>query len=119
MKEMKLKLVERVGLVNFLARATGPLGKMAALQRVFLSIRMTDAEVTACSVTDQGNGTSRIVPPSPEFGGVDVLVEEQDAQVLGAEIDRCETFTVADLDWVNAVKAQLGAPSIAAKKRGK
>ncbi len=117
MKNLNVNFAQRLSLGNFLALATGPLGKMASLQRVYEAVRFSDADMRQIKVTDLGNGMSTFQPPSPEFGTLEVQVEDADATILHQEIDSCQQFRIADLGWVNSIKEQLAAPSVAGKKR--
>jgi len=99
-----------LGLTNFLAQATGPLGKMIALQRIYEAVRFSDAEMGQIKVTPMGGGLTNFEPPSLGFGHVQAAVEDGDAMVLQQEIEGCQQFRLTDLGWVNHIKAELAKP---------
>lgn len=115
MKNLNLPFAQRLGLTNFLASVTGPLGKINAMGRIYDVVRFTESEMSKVKITDLGNGTSSFVPPSLSFGALDAQIEDADAQLLLQEIDAHQGWRVSDKEWVNDLKGQLSAPS--AKKR--
>jgi hypothetical protein len=117
MKNLNLNFGQRLGLAGFLALATGPLGKMAALQRIHEAVRFTDGEMRQVKVTELGNGISGFEPPTPDFGHLEVQIEDADVAVLQQEIDSHQQFHIVDMAWVAETKRQLAVPSVAAKKR--
>ena len=118
MKQVSINFNQRVGLVNFLAGATGPLGKIAALGRINDAVRFTDTEMQQIKITDVGNGNSAFVPPTPDFGQMVARIEDADAALLVQELDACQNFRIFDRDWVGHVRSKLTAPDVTSK-RGK
>jgi hypothetical protein len=106
MKNLELTFAQRIGLTNFLAEATGPLGKMVAMQRIYESVRFSEDEMKQIKTKDLGNGLTGFEQPSPTFGQIKTQIEDGDAAVLRQEIDAHQRFRLADLGWVNHVKAR-------------
>jgi hypothetical protein len=118
MKNLNLNFAQRLNVTNFLASVTGPLGKMSALQHVYEAVRFTDEEMRQVKMTDLGNGMSSFEPPSiPDFGHLEVQIEDADASVLQQQFDSHQQFRIADMVWVGEIKKQLAATSVTAKKK--
>jgi hypothetical protein len=107
MKNLNLNFQQRLGVSNFLAQSQGALGKMTALQRIFLKVSFSDAEMQQIRQTPMGGGMVRYDPPAPDFGACDVSVDDADAEYLQAEIESGQTLHVSDIAWITAVKDQL------------
>ena len=107
MKNLTVTFPERVGVTNFIAAATGPLGKLVALQKIYEAVRFTEPEMAEIKVKDLGNGMSSFEPPSADFGTVTVKIEDSDAAILLQDIEAHQNYHLSDLNWVNSVKSQL------------
>lgn len=107
MVTLHLTFPARVGLSNLVGIATGPLGKLISLQKVFEAVRLSEEEAAQVVVRDLGNGMSSFEPPSAEFGVKDAQIEDADADVLLREIEGNQNFRMSDLTWVEAVKKQI------------
>lgn len=109
MKNLNLEFQPRMGLINIISLATGPLGKMAPLQQAWKAICLTDAENAQIIATDNGNGTATLqVPPGvPGFGRLQVQIEDSHAAALAQELEAYQGFRITDLEWVAEVKRQL------------
>jgi len=107
MKNLTLNFWQRVGLMNVLGTATGPLAKITALARVYDAVRFTDAEMQQVQIQDLGNGRSALKPPTPDYGTKTIEIEDADAKAVLAEIEAYPAFQISDMTWVNEVKAAL------------
>jgi len=105
MKNITLNFWQRVGLMNVLGAATGPLAKITALTRVYEAVRLTDEEMQQVQIQDLGNGRSALMPPSPEWGTKTIEIEDADAKAVLAEIEAYSAFQISDMAWVNPIKA--------------
>lgn len=108
MRNLKLNFNQRTSLVNFLSNATGPLGKITELQKVFVLLNYTDSERGQIKTVEIGAGIVSVIPPSPEFGLVEVQVEDASAETVLQEIQGFSGFRVTDVAWIDEVKTQLG-----------
>jgi hypothetical protein len=107
MKTLTLDFAQRIGLMTFLGVQEGSLAKLNALGRVYDLVRLSDAEMRQVKVTDLGNGTSTLAPPSPDFGRIEAHIEDADAAIVVSALDAAHGLRMADRAWANAVKQQL------------
>jgi hypothetical protein len=108
MKNLSLVVTARIGLTNMLALCSGPVAKIAPLQHVWLKVRFTEDEQKQMVMKDLGNGAASYQwPTTPDWGKVEVELEDSFASTLATEIEEYRGFHVTDIEWVEAVKAQL------------
>jgi hypothetical protein len=112
MKNLNLNFVSRFNLTAILSQVEGNLGKLSALQSIFEKIRFTEDEAKQVLVTPQENGTATYSIPEnqPDFGKLDISIEDSQAGFLLAEIENWQRFKMSDLGWVEKLKSELKEP---------
>src|SRR5947209_7983488 len=108
MKQLELDFLTRFKLSGILAEADGPLGKITPLLAVYEKVRFNEDEAKQITVEQSGNMVTYKGPAdNPEFGTLDVDVEDAHATAVLNELEAWQHFKIADVTWVEKLKGCL------------
>lgn len=108
MKTLDLDFITRFKLSGILDQVDGNLGKLKALGAIFDKVRFSEEEAKRIVTKQTGDLVTFSTPEGePEFGKITVEIEDSQAEFLMKELDTWPHFRIADLTWVEKLKAGL------------
>jgi len=102
MKNLTVDFSTRIKLSNVLSLQEGSLGRLAPFNRVLDKVRFSDEESKSIKTTQQ-NGLVLYTGPDnrPDFGKIQIALEDADASAVTALLQSWERFTTADVGWTS------------------
>jgi len=107
MKSLELPFATRVRLTGILATAVGlPLAVMNSLGDIYDLVRFSEDELKQIKIEDQGNGKS-LFSTLDTFPPKKIEIEDIAAKHLDGYLENNNVFSIADREWVNALRKAL------------
>lgn len=108
MKNIELDFLQRFHLLQILGQQEGNLAKTAAFFRMMEQMRFTDAENARIVTQDYGEFSTFTRPEGePDFGRLQVKLEDADATALREMLNSWPKFKTIDRVWAVPVVDQL------------
>lgn len=109
MKNLTLSFVQRLKATNLLGQVSGNLERILPLSNVLESVRFSDEEAKEIRITNLNGGSMQTYEaPSPGWGVKEVSLEDAHASAFLKELDGYQGYQVADVNWLQDLKKQLG-----------